>query len=174
MTKIRLDIEIEVEVEKPQEMCWPGLSQGLCRTRSSTRSLHACRRLCGDDFLAGFTMRPPKNFHPEPFTYHQEIELRIDDLTNLGDGVGRIDGWVVMVPYALPGERVRARVWRNKSNYSEADLVDVLEFSPARRVPQCALFGQCGGCQYQHLDYDAQLEWKTRQVRELLRRLGGD
>jgi len=117
--------------------------------------------------------RPPKNFHPEPYAYHQEIELRIDDLTNLGEGVGRVDGWVVMVPFALPGERVRARVWRNKKNYSDADLIAVLEASPDRVQPPCPLFGECGGCQYQHLSYEGQLAWKTNQIKELLRRLGG-
>ena len=51
--------------------------------------------------------RPPKKFVPTPFAYHEEIELMIDALTNLGSGVGRIDGWVVFVPFALPGETVR-------------------------------------------------------------------
>lgn len=115
--------------------------------------------------------RPPRNFKPKPFTYHQEIELTIDDLTNLGVGVGRIDGWVVMVPYSLPGERVVARIWRNKSNYSDGDLVALLQPSPQRSEPQCALFGECGGCQYQHLSYEAQLQWKTRQIEQLLLRL---
>jgi tRNA/tmRNA/rRNA uracil-C5-methylase (TrmA/RlmC/RlmD family) len=116
---------------------------------------------------------PPRNFNPEPFAYHTEIELRIDDLTNLGAGVGRHDGWVVMVPFALPGERVRVRVYRNYSNYSEADLLEVLEPSVQRMEPQCRLFQQCGGCQYQHVNYTAQLEWKRRQVTELMERIGG-
>jgi 23S rRNA (uracil1939-C5)-methyltransferase len=117
--------------------------------------------------------KPPRNFHPEPFAYHEEIELTIDDLSNLGEGVGRHEGWVVMVPFALPGERVLARIWRNKKNYSEADLVAVMEPSPERVEPPCPLFRECGGCQYQHLHYDAQLRWKTSQIRELLRRIGG-
>jgi 23S rRNA (uracil1939-C5)-methyltransferase/tRNA (uracil-5-)-methyltransferase len=81
--------------------------------------------------------------------------------------------WVVMVPFVLPGERARVRVYRNHRNYSEADLVDVLVPSPRRRVPVCPLFGRCGGCQYQHFEYAGQLEWKRRQVEELLRRLAG-
>lgn len=116
--------------------------------------------------------RPPKNFHPEPFEYHQEVELQISDLTNLGSGVGRLDGWVVFVPYALPGERIKARIWRNKSNYSDADLLEVLEASPDRTEPQCGLFGICGGCQYQHYSYEKQLEWKTHQIGEGLKRIG--
>jgi 23S rRNA (uracil1939-C5)-methyltransferase/tRNA (uracil-5-)-methyltransferase len=117
--------------------------------------------------------RPPKKFVPIPFTYHQEIELTIDALTNLGAGVGRVAGWVVFVPFALPGETVRARVYRNDKNCSHADLVAVLTPSPDRVAPVCPLFGDCGGCQYQHLAYQKQLEWKTRQVGELLQHMAG-
>ncbi|RYD51561.1 MAG: SAM-dependent methyltransferase, partial [Verrucomicrobiaceae bacterium] len=117
--------------------------------------------------------RPPKKFHPHPFDYHQEVELRIDALSNLGVGIGRIDGWVVFVPFCLPGELVKARVFRNDKNCSNADLIEVLEKSPDRGEPKCPLFGTCGGCQYQHLSYQAQLDWKTRQVGELLQHMAG-
>ena len=117
--------------------------------------------------------RPPKKFVPVPFEYHQEIELDIDSLTNLGAGVGRVGGWVVFVPFALPGEKVRARVHRNDKNCSHADLVEVLVPSPDRVEPRCPLFGECGGCQYQHLAYQKQLEWKTRQVGELMKHMAG-
>ncbi len=118
-------------------------------------------------------VRPPKKFVPIPFAYHQEIELEIDSLTNLGAGVGRVDGWVVFVPFALPDEKVRARVHRNDKNCSHADLMEVLTPSPDREAPRCPLFGDCGGCQYQHLDYDKQLDWKTRQVGELMQHMAG-
>ncbi len=111
---------------------------------------------------------PPKKFNPFPFAYRQEIELEIATLTNLGLGLGRVDTWVVMVPYTLPGERVRARVYRNHRNYSDADLLEVITASPERRNAICPLFGRCGGCQYQHLAYAGQREWKRRQVSELL------
>lgn len=113
-------------------------------------------------------MPPPRRFNPHPFAYHQELELQIDTLSNEGRGVARIDGWVVFVSFALPGEKVRARIYRNHKNFSEADLVEVLEASPGRVTPVCGVFGQCGGCQYQHLAYERQLEWKRRQVEELL------
>ncbi len=116
---------------------------------------------------------PPRKFVPEPFAYHQEIELTIDNLSNQGHGVGRVDGWVVFVPYTLPGERVRARVYRNEKNCSMADLVEVLIPSPQRVQPLCPVYGYCGGCQYQHLEYQAQLEWKTAQVADLLRLQAG-
>lgn len=115
--------------------------------------------------------RPPKKFKPIPFTYHQEIEITIDAITNLGSGVGRIDGWVVFVPFTLPGEVVKARVYRNDKNCSHADLIEILSASPDRIQPRCPLFTQCGGCQYQHLHYDKQLEWKTRQVGELMKHM---
>jgi 23S rRNA (uracil1939-C5)-methyltransferase/tRNA (uracil-5-)-methyltransferase len=126
-----------------------------------------------------------KKFNDRPFAYHAEIELEISTLTNLGSGLGRVqlidgsaesgnsDGWVVMVPFTLPGERVRARVFRNHKNFSEADLIEVLTPSPDRVTPRCPLFGRCGGCQYQHLSYATQLEWKRRQVAELLQHMAG-
>lgn len=117
--------------------------------------------------------RPPKKFHPHPFGYHEEIEVVIESLTNLGSGLARVDGWVVFVPFTLPGERVRARIYRNDKNCSHSDLIEILDPSPNRVEPRCPLFGQCGGCQYQHLAYPQQLEWKTRQVAELLRHMAG-
>ncbi len=115
-----------------------------------------------------------------PFPYHQEIELEITTLTNLGSGLGRVAlpgeteaKWVVMVPFTLPGERVRVRVFRNQKNFSEADLVAVLTPSPHRVAATCPLFARCGGCQYQHLAYNEQLLWKQRQVTELLRHMAG-
>src|SRR5205085_706495 len=113
-----------------------------------------------------------KKFNDRPFAYHEEIELEITTLTNLGSGLGRValenreskiensGGWVVMVPFTLPGERVRARVFRNQKNFSEADLVSVITPSPHRVAPPCPVFGRCGGCQYQHLHYAEQLAWK--------------
>jgi 23S rRNA (uracil1939-C5)-methyltransferase/tRNA (uracil-5-)-methyltransferase len=77
-------------------------------------------------------------------------------------------GWVIMVPFALPGERVRVRIFRNHKNYSEADLVAVVRASPHRIAPRCPLFGTCGGCQYQNLTYSEQLRWKRQHVTEVL------
>jgi 23S rRNA (uracil1939-C5)-methyltransferase/tRNA (uracil-5-)-methyltransferase len=122
-------------------------------------------------------------FNDLPFSYHEEIELEISTLTNLGSGLGRfsrpgpegraVENWVVMVPFTLPGERVRARVFRNHRNFSEADLLEVLVASPDRVPAPCPLYGRCGGCQYQHLAYPTQLEWKRRQVAELLEHMAG-
>ncbi|MFK7909701.1 MAG: class I SAM-dependent RNA methyltransferase [Akkermansiaceae bacterium] len=124
-------------------------------------------------------MRKPKKFNPHPFDYHQEIDVEIAALSNLGVGIARVKldaenpEWVVFVPHTLPGEKVRARIFRNDKAHSQADLVEVLEPSPDRLDPKCPLFGKCGGCQYQHLSYEKQLAWKTRQVEELLQHMAG-
>jgi len=118
-----------------------------------------------------------KRFNDHPFPYRTELELEISTLTNLGVGLGRVDieggRWVVMVPFTLPGERVKVRVYRNHKNFSEADLLEVVAPSPHRITAPCALFGRCGGCQYQHLVYSEQLAWKRRQVEELLQHMAG-
>ena len=62
----------------------------------------------------------PKNFKNGPFTYHEEVIIKISSLTNEGIGLGRVDGWVVMGPYTLPGEEVRVRIWCNHKNYSDS------------------------------------------------------
>ncbi|MDA7859897.1 class I SAM-dependent RNA methyltransferase [Akkermansiaceae bacterium] len=115
----------------------------------------------------------PRKFKAEPYEWHEVVELKIETLSNLGAGIAKPDGWVVFVPFALPGERIRAKVWRNEANCSHADLVEILDPSPDRIEPHCRHFTICGGCQYQHLPYEKQLEWKTRQVRELLLHMVG-
>lgn len=94
-------------------------------------------------------------------------------IENLKSKIKNPSGWVVMVPFTLPGERVRARVYRNHKNFSEADLLEVLTPLPHRIAAPCPLFGRCGGCQYQHLAYAEQLTWKRRQVEELLEHMAG-
>ena len=123
---------------------------------------------------------PPQSRKPDSskfregkFTYHQEIEVEIASLTNLGEGVARVDGWVVFIAGALAGEKVVARIWHNAANFSRGDLVRVVVPSPHRVQPRCDLFGECGGCQYQNLAYPQQLEWKQKQVAEAFERLGG-
>jgi 23S rRNA (uracil1939-C5)-methyltransferase len=102
-----------------------------------------------------------------------EITLTIDRLAYGGRGVGRLDGFVVFVPDTAPGDRVRARLWRVKPGYAEADLVDVEAPSPVRTAAPCPHFGPCGGCIWQHVTYAAQAEAKEAIVRESLAHLGG-
>jgi tRNA/tmRNA/rRNA uracil-C5-methylase (TrmA/RlmC/RlmD family) len=118
---------------------------------------------------------PPRKFNPIPFSYHQELELTIEKLTNLGQGLARHgeEKWVIFVPFALPGEKVRVRIFRNHANYSDCDLLEIIEPSPHRVEPACPLFGECGGCQYQNFAYSEQISWKQQQVTELLLHMGG-
>ena len=103
-----------------------------------------------------------------------ETLLEITDVAFGGKAVGRLeDGRVCFVRDALPGERVAVRVVRETKRFVEADLERVVEMSPRRVEPPCPYFGTCGGCSYQHASYDYQVELKTKQVRDALRRLGG-
>jgi 23S rRNA (uracil1939-C5)-methyltransferase len=102
----------------------------------------------------------------------REVELLIEDIAFGGKGVGRAEGKAVFVPFTIEGERVAARVVREKKSFAEADLVTVLESSPQRTTPQCPYFERCGGCSYQHMSYEHQLHWKARQVRQALQRIG--
>ena len=116
--------------------------------------------------------RPPKKFVPTPFEYHQEIELRIDSLTNLGAGVGRIDGWVVFVPFSPAGRtREGPRFPQRQELLTRRSGRGARTLARPQSTPGCPLFGECGGCQYQHLSYDKQLAWKTRQVGELMKHM---
>ncbi len=90
-----------------------------------------------------------------------------------GAGVGRIDGKVVFVPYAAPGDVVAVEVTKEEKSYSEARIERIESPSPLRREPRCKVFGRCGGCQWQHMEYAGQLKWKREIFCETLRRIGG-
>ncbi len=108
-----------------------------------------------------------------PLRKGDEATLTIDRLAYGGRGVGRIDGFFVFVPDTAPGDRVRARVWRIKPGYAEADLVGVDHPSPLRTAPPCPHFGPCGGCIWQHVSYAAQLDAKQAIVRDSLHHMAG-
>jgi 23S rRNA (uracil1939-C5)-methyltransferase len=108
-----------------------------------------------------------------PVARDQELELTIDSLAYGGNGVARLNGFVVFVRRGLPGDTVRARVTKVKRSHAEALAVDVLERGARRVEAPCAHYPACGGCRFQDLAYDAQLEAKQEQVRDALRRIGG-
>lgn len=108
-----------------------------------------------------------------PVAKGEELELRIDSLAYGGNGVARLDGFVVFVRRGLPGDTVRVRVTKVKGGYAEAVALDVVERGAPRAEPACAHFGVCGGCRFQDLAYEAQTAEKARQVRDALERLGG-
>lgn len=98
--------------------------------------------------------------------------LMIDRLAFGGEGVGRVDGKVTFVPGGVPGDRVSVRVTADHGKYDKGEIVEILEPSPHRVDPPCAYFSRCGGCQWQHLDYVAQIHWKREIVIDALRRVG--
>jgi 23S rRNA (uracil1939-C5)-methyltransferase len=99
-------------------------------------------------------------------------EADIVDLAHDGRGIARLDGKAVFVDGALPGERVRLRIFKRRRQMDEAGLVDVLIASPDRVAPACAHFGICGGCSLQHLSAGAQIAAKERQLLDNLQRIG--
>jgi len=103
----------------------------------------------------------------------QRVDLEIEDIAFGGAGVGRLNGKTIFVPLTIDGERVTARVVREKKQFAEAELEEVVDASPRRAQPACPYFGRCGGCSYQHISYEHQLELKHRQVEQILRRIGG-
>jgi 23S rRNA (uracil1939-C5)-methyltransferase len=105
-----------------------------------------------------------------PLSAVQEADVL--DLAHDGRGVARVDGKAVFIDGALPGERVRLRIFKRRKQMDEAGLVEVLIASPDRVTPRCAHFGVCGGCSLQHLSAAAQLAAKERQLLENLQRIG--
>ena len=95
-----------------------------------------------------------------------EIELTVEKFADRGKSLSRVDGYVVFVPGAVPGDRVVARVVRRKKSFAEARLLHVIEPSPLRTEPRCKYVGSCGGCKWQHVDYNAQIEAKRASVEE--------
>lgn len=98
--------------------------------------------------------------------------LQIEDIAFGGKGVARRDGKVLFIPFTAPGDTVTANVVREKKSFAEARLTNIVAPSPQRVEPPCPYFGRCGGCVYQHLKYEAQLEVKSKQVADTLRRVG--
>ena len=99
-------------------------------------------------------------------------ELSVVRLGTSGEGIARHEGFTVFVPFALPGEKVRAKITLVKKNYAAAELVEILEASPDRVAPKCPVYDRCGGCQLQHLSYEGELKEKRQQVRDALERIG--
>jgi 23S rRNA (uracil1939-C5)-methyltransferase len=107
-----------------------------------------------------------------PVKKGEELELRIDSLAYGGNGVARLNGFVVFVRGGLPGDLVRARVTKAKRGFAEAVTQAVLEPSSERVPAPCRHFGVCGGCRFQDLAYESQLAAKEQQVRDALVRIG--
>jgi 23S rRNA (uracil1939-C5)-methyltransferase len=107
-----------------------------------------------------------------PVARDQEIELTVDRLAYGGNGVARLNGFVVFVRRGLPGDTVRARVTKVHRRHAEALVTELLEPSPLRVEAPCAHYPACGGCRFQDLSYEAQVDSKQDQVEDALRRIG--
>ena len=108
-----------------------------------------------------------------PVQKDDELELRIESLAYGGNGVARLNGFVVFVRRGLPGDTVRARVTKVKRNHAEALTTEVVTPGPSRVDAPCAHYPACGGCRFQDLAYEAQVAAKHDQVRDALQRIGG-
>ena len=101
-----------------------------------------------------------------------KLSLTIHDIAFGGEGVGRIDDFVVFVPFVIVGEIVEVEITEAKKNFARAKLLRVEKSSPERVEPECRYFTQCGGCQYQHIAYATQLRLKHKQISDLFERVG--
>jgi len=100
------------------------------------------------------------------------LTIDIHDIAFGGEGVGRVDDFVIFTPFVLTGERVEVELTEVKKNFGRARLLRVIQPAPERVEPSCRYFGACGGCQYQHIDYATQLLIKHKQIADLFERIG--
>ena len=99
--------------------------------------------------------------------------VAIHDIAFGGEGVARVDEFVILVPFVAAGEEVEVEITDVKKKFARARLMKILKASPDRAGPLCRYFGDCGGCQYQHIAYPAQLRLKHKQITDLFQRIGG-
>ncbi len=100
------------------------------------------------------------------------LEATIETIAFGGDGVGRVAGLVVFVPYTAAGDRVKVRITTAKKNYLRGRIENVLHSSQSRTQPKCRYYMLCGGCHYQHITYEHQLQLKKNQIAETYRKIG--
>lgn len=102
-----------------------------------------------------------------------ELNLALEAFAFEGKSIARLDGLVVFVQGGVPGDEVKVRISKIKKQFLEADVIEVLKQSSLRVEPRCKYFGTCGGCKWQHVDYQAQLDFKRQHVVDALERIGG-
>ena len=110
---------------------------------------------------------------PQGPQIEDQLEVEITDVAFGGAGVARANGLVIFVPFVITGETALVEITERKRDFARARLIQVLQSAPERVEPKCSYFGECGGCQYQHIDYEAQQHIKLEQVRNLFQRIGG-
>jgi tRNA/tmRNA/rRNA uracil-C5-methylase (TrmA/RlmC/RlmD family) len=110
---------------------------------------------------------------PPDITLGSRINVQIVDIAFGGEGVARLNDFVIFVPFVLVGEEAEVEVIELKKRFARARLIRTLRVSPDRVDPLCPYFGECGGCQYQHMSYAVQLGVKQKQISDLFERVGG-
>src|SRR5699024_12696998 len=106
-----------------------------------------------------------------PVKKNETVTLTFEDLTHEGNGVGKINGYPLFVPYGLPGEEATVKVVKVNKNFGYGKLLDVKRASPDRVEPPCNVFYKCGGCHIQHLRYEKQLEMKHNKVQAVMHKI---
>ncbi|WP_026908113.1 23S rRNA (uracil(1939)-C(5))-methyltransferase RlmD [Paucisalibacillus globulus] len=106
-----------------------------------------------------------------PVKKNETVTLSFEDLTHEGNGVGKINGYPLFVPYGLPGEEATVKVVKVNKNFAFGKLLEVKNPSPERVEPPCDVFYKCGGCQIQHMSYNLQLSMKQQQVKNVMRKV---
>jgi tRNA/tmRNA/rRNA uracil-C5-methylase (TrmA/RlmC/RlmD family) len=101
------------------------------------------------------------------------VTVTIHDLAFGGEGVARLNDFVIFVPFVIVGEEAEVEIVEVKKRFARARLIQITKKSTHRVEPPCPYFGACGGCQYQHIDYSAQLQMKHKQIVDLFQRIGG-
>lgn len=107
------------------------------------------------------------------FKKNEIVEVKIIDMNNDGEGVGKLNGYTLFIKDSIIGDLVEAKILKSKKNYGYGRLVKIIEPSSYRVEARCPVARQCGGCQLQALDYQAQLSYKEDKVRNNLERIGG-
>ncbi len=99
-----------------------------------------------------------KDFLSKPYT------VRLEKLLSNGCALAHADGMAVFIPYGIPGEEVQIEITESKKGYLMGRITGISDVSPHRVIPPCPLFGRCGGCTLQHIDYSRQLELKKEML----------
>lgn len=117
--------------------------------------------------------RAPRKRAGERLAQLDEIVVEVEQLVAGGDGLARFEGIPIFVPRSAPGDRARVRLVERKPDFGRGEIVELIRSGPGRREPPCSFFGNCGGCDLQHLEDEYQVELKAQAVLETLRRLSG-
>ncbi|WP_341876815.1 23S rRNA (uracil(1939)-C(5))-methyltransferase RlmD [Defluviitalea saccharophila] len=107
-----------------------------------------------------------------PISKNMHFEMTIEDIGSKGEGIGKINDFTVFVEGGLPGDKIEVRIVKVKKTYGYGKLIRIIEASPMRVTPACPHAKRCGGCQIQHFDYQAQLDFKRKKVADNIERIG--